>query len=278
MLPSSQIILGDSLNMLPKGPRSTGPKTESSTPFERVLEREFSPVKNCLGVSSDAPDAPSGGNFQEDKTGLKQIALVLKSLKEEVSKTGSAGEVVLSRPDELKLTEFLEAFGLSKEQISKLKDECLTGEEGEYRLDILFAMLNNQISQAAGKPVALVPGEAEPVRDEIAISDLTAINAMLEEFGLKPNEVAALQARLVSDKGTVAIKDLIKQLKDLSEYSSDTLPAGELAQRAVGRFARTNGIVRRRDFGDWGQGRTWRSAVLNREACGGIGKCLGVDR
>lgn len=229
MLPSSQIVIRDSLNTLSKGPSSMDSKMESDTPFEQVLEKEIAPARNCLGASSntasDTPSAQSEGNPQGDEPGLKEITRLLKSLKKEVSKTGSAGaELVLSRPDEIKLTEFLQAFGLSKEQISKLKDQFLTGEEGEYRLDILFAIFSNQVATDAGKSAATITDAGEPMQDGIAPSDFAAVNAMLEEFGLQPNEVAALQSKLVSDGGKVDIKELVKQLKDLSGTSPRIIP------------------------------------------------------
>lgn len=225
MLPSSQVVIRDSLNTLPKGPSSMDSNMESDTSFEQVLEKEIAPARNCLGASSNTPSAQSEGNSQGDEPGLNEITRLLKSLKQEVSKTGSAGtELVLSRPDEIKLTEFLQAFGLSDEQISKLKDQFLTGEEGEYRLDILFAMFNNQVATDAGKSAVAIPDPGEPMQDGIAPSDFAAVNAMLEEFGLQPNEVAALQSKLVSDGGKVDIKELVQQLKDLSETSPRIIP------------------------------------------------------
>lgn len=233
-------------------PDAQATKGEGGAPFLSFLNNSSSPIRNCLGgsaqcgrqaiVPGDNPSARFGlpgisgkGSLlcpvPGGKLCLNDLRDILRSLKSTLKDTSlSEAGLVIEHPDELVLAEFLRACGLKEAGISQVTAK-MKGEEGEYNINILFAMLEPQVLQdkarAEGRESLLPP------QRRMTLSDLSAVSAMLEGFGLKPQEAAELSEKCLSKEGFVGIDQLVRSLKEECKRPLSSVPLEEWHENSL---------------------------------------------
>lgn len=225
-------------------PDAQATKGEGGAPFLSFLNNSSSPIRNCLGgsaqcgrqamVPEDNPSARYGrpgisgkGSLlcpvPGGKLCLNDLRDILRSLKNTLKETSlSETGLVIEHPDELVLTEFLRACGLKEAELSQVTAK-MKGEEGEYNINILFAMLEPQALQA----------RMRTEQHRMTLSDLSAVSAMLEGFGLKPQEVVELSEKCLSKEGFVGIGQLLRSLKEECNRPLSSVPLEEWHENSL---------------------------------------------
>lgn len=214
-------------------------KGEGGAPFLSFLNNSSSPIRNCLGGSAQCgrQTGISGKGFlfcpvPGGKLCLNDLRDILRSLKDTLKETSLSGAgLVIERPDELVLAEFLRACGLKEAELSQVTAK-MKGEEGEYNINILFAVLEPQALQAAGMRTEGQELLLSPQR-RMTLSDLSAVSAMLEGFGLKPHEVAELSEKCLSKEGFAGIGQLVRSLKEECNRPLSGVPLEEWHENSL---------------------------------------------
>ncbi|MEW6327483.1 MAG: flagellar hook-length control protein FliK [Thermodesulfobacteriota bacterium] len=157
---------------------------------------------------------------------LNDLRDILRSLKNTLKETGLSGTgLVIEHPDELMLTEFLRACGLKEAEISQVTAK-MKGEEGEYNLNILFTMLDPQALQDKAR----ADEGQEPLlspQHRMTLSDLSAISAMLEGFGLTPQEIKGISEECLTEDGFIKIGQLVRTLQEECKRPLSSMPLEE---------------------------------------------------
>ncbi|MDD5153778.1 MAG: flagellar hook-length control protein FliK [Desulfovibrionales bacterium] len=216
-------------------------KGEGGAPFLSFLNNSSSPIRNCLGGSvqrGGRTGISEKGSLLSPVPGGKlcrnDLRHILRSLKDTLKETSLCGTgLAIEHPDELMLAEFLRACGLKEAELSQATAK-MKGEEGEYNINILFAMLDPQALQDKAQAESLLPPQ-----HRMTLSDLSAISSMLEGFGLTPQEIRGISEKCLTEGGFVKIGQLVRTLEEeckrplsgmpLEEWHEDSL-AGLLAK------------------------------------------------
>ncbi len=258
MLPSCPISTAISGNTTTGNPKTLTTKGEGDALFPLLLNKSFSPIRNCLGASGQG-DKIMGLNGQMASLGgdlrthfgllgvgekapllghsamkglcLNDIRHILLSLRKTLAETNQTEiNLVLEHPDQLVLTEFLQTCGFKEDEIPRIIEKA-KGKEGQYALDVLFAMLDPKVPQAGTES----PAQTSPDAPEhsLALSDLSVVSAMLQQFGLKPQEVGKITEKCLSREGVVRIDQLVKCLKDECTRPLSATPIEEWHETAL---------------------------------------------
>ncbi|MDQ7837250.1 MAG: flagellar hook-length control protein FliK [Thermodesulfobacteriota bacterium] len=216
-------------------------KGEGGAPFLSFLNNSSSPIRNCLGGSvqrGGRTGISEKGSLLSPVPGGKlcrnDLRHILRSLKDTLKETSLCGTgLAIEHPDELMLAEFLRACGLKEAELSQATAK-MKGEEGEYNINILFAMLDPQALQDKAQAESLLSPQ-----HRMTLSDLSAISSMLEGFGLTPQEIRGISEKCLTEGGFVKIGQLVRTLEEeckrplsgmpLEEWHEDSL-AGLLAK------------------------------------------------
>lgn len=240
MLYTGPILTGISDGAFTGNPEAPATKGEGGAPFLSFLNNSSSPIRNCLGGSAqrgrrtmapeDNPSARScpvpGGRLY-----LNDLRHILRSLENTLKETSLSGAgLVIEHPDELVLAEFLRACGLKEAELSQVTAK-MKGEEGEYNINILFAVLDPQALQARMRTEGQEPLFSP--QHSMTLSDLSSVSAMLEGFGLKPQEVVELSEKCLSKEGFVGIGQLVRSLKEECNRPLSSMPLEEWHENSL---------------------------------------------
>ncbi|MDI6789956.1 MAG: flagellar hook-length control protein FliK [Thermodesulfobacteriota bacterium] len=230
MLYTGPILTGIFDGTFTGSPDAQATKGEGGAPFLSFLNNSSSPIRNCLGgpVQCGGPPGISGKGslfcpVPGGKLCLNDLRHILRSLKDTLKETSLSGTgLAIEHPDELMLAEFLRACGLKDAELSQVTTK-MKGEEGEYNINILFAMLDPQALQA----------RMRTEQHRMTLSDLSAVSAMLEGFGLKPQEVVELSEKCLSKEGFAGIGQLVRSLKEECNRPLSSVPLEEWHENSL---------------------------------------------
>ncbi|TSA12090.1 MAG: flagellar hook-length control protein FliK [Deltaproteobacteria bacterium] len=230
MLYTGPVLTGIFDGTFTGSPDAQATKGEGGAPFLSFLNNSSSPIRNCLGgpvqCGGQTGISEKGSLFSPVPGGklcLNDLRDILRSLKNTLKETSlSETGLVIERPDELMLAEFLRACGLKEAELAQVTAK-MKGEEGEYNINILFAMLEPQALQA----------RMRTEQHRVTLSDLSAVSAMLEGFGLKPQEVVELSEKCLSKEGFVGIDQLVRSLKEECNRPLSSVPLEEWHENSL---------------------------------------------
>lgn len=192
--------------------------------FGILLGKSFNPGINCLGHVQSSSGPVTGLGLQ-GKLGLGDLKDVLAFLKKAILERNgrSQNKLVLDHPDERVLSDFLRDCGFSDSEIETIKKETKTG-EGEYSLEILFALLQRQpsdISDPGTEPANTSGGKAQ-----LGLSDIAGLNGILNELRSLPNVPERTSEKLIlnQDKLKPDLQGIAQALKEIQGKSFHAVP------------------------------------------------------